>query len=110
MKLVIPSEIQIGARTIRIRISEKLLEASESSASYTESLSIIRLSLIRGGKTRSTAEVFESLLHEVAHIIDGLYMRELEERQIGVLGSGLAQALLSLGIEPDFSEIPEEEL
>lgn len=110
MKLVIPAEVQVGSNKIRIRINEKALDIADLSAQYSTYENIIRLSLLYNGKLRSIPRVFESFIHEIEHAIDGLYIRELEERQIGALASGLAQAFLSLGIEPDFSNIPEEEL
>ena len=109
MKLQILSEVQIGGRKVRIRISEKALQIADLAAQASIYDNIIRLTLHYEGQPRDNVVVFESLIHEILHIIDRLYMRELEERQVGALGSGLAQALMSLGIEPDFSQIPEEE-
>lgn len=110
MKLVIPPECQVGGNKIRIRINEKALDIAGLSAQYSAYENIIRLSLIYDGKPRDKARVLESLIHELNHAVDGLYMRELEERQVGVMASGWTQIFLSLGIEPDFSQIPEEEL
>lgn len=109
MKLVIPSEVQIGGNKIRIRVNEKALDVAALAAQYSAYENIIRLSFIYEGKPRGIARIYESLIHEIIHAIDGLYLRELEERQTGALASGLVQAFLSLGIEPDFSQIPEEE-
>ena len=110
MKLVISSEVQIGGNRIRIRRNDKALEITDLRAQYSSSENIIRLSLTYAGRPRPISQIFESLLHEINHAIDGLYLRDLEEGQIGALATGQTQALLSLGIEPDFSEIPEEEL
>jgi len=109
MKFQILPEIQIGGRKVRIRISERVLQIADLSAQASTYDNIIRLTLHYEGHPRNNVVVFESLIHEILHIIDRLYMRELEERQVGALSSGLAQALISLGIEPDFSQIPEEE-
>ena len=109
MKLQILSEVQIGGRKIRIRISEKALHIADIAAQASTHDDIIRLALHYEGRPRNNVEVFENLIHEILHIIDHLYIRELEERQVGALSSGLAQALMSLGIEPDFSQILEEE-
>ena len=109
MKLIIPSEVQIGGNKLRIRINEKALDIADLSAQYSAYENIIRLSLLHEGRPRYMPRIFESLIHESIHAIDGLYLRELQERQVGALASGLAQAFLSLGIEPDFSKIPEEE-
>ena len=107
-----PSRCQIGPRpfgyagknsnisilVMRIRINEKALDIADLSAQYSAYENIIRLSLISEGKPRYMARIFESLIHEIIHSIDGLYLRELEERQVGALASGLTQAFLSLGI------------
>jgi len=108
MKIIIPSELQIGSRKIKIRISEKALGIADLQAQASIYEDILRLSLKYEGYCRSNAIIFENLLHEIVHFIDRLYMRELEERQVGALGSGLAQALMSMDIEPDFSQIPKE--
>ena len=109
MKLVIPSECQIGARKIRIRRSEQGLEIGDMSAQTSMFNQIIRISTVYHANPRHNEQLLETLLHEAVHIIDHLYIRALDEEQIGALGSGLAQFLISLGIEPDFSQIPEEE-
>ena len=109
MKLIIPSEVQIGGNKIRIRINERALDVAALAAQYSAYENIIRLSLIYEGRPRYKPRISESLIHEIIHAIDGLYLRELEEKQVGALASGLTQALMSLGIEPDFSKIPEEE-
>ena len=109
MKLVIPSEVQIGGNIIRIRHNEEAMRIADLRGQISLSEGIIRLSYTFEGRPRTTTQLFESLLHEITHAVDHLYMRELEERQVGALASGLTQALMSLGIEPDFSQIPEEE-
>lgn len=110
MKWIVPSEVQIGGRIIRIRVNEKALDVADLQSQLSlQADNIIRISLVLDGKARATIVVLQALCHEIAHAIDALYMKELEERQVGVLGEGFAQALISMGIEPDFSQIPEEE-
>lgn len=114
MKLVIPSEYQIGAHTYKIRFNDKLLILADLKAQCSHPDQIVRLSAYgtQGGKMRrSNTVLFEMLLHEILHPIDHLYCgSELTEQQIEAISAGLTQSLLSLGIEPDFSEIQEEEL
>lgn len=108
MKLKIPHEFQLGAHTFKIVWSPKLLNAAgaKGQAEYLEK-HIIRL---RPG--RPSSHTFNSLLHETIHLIDFIYGPDddILEGTTRFLAGGLCQALMSLGIEPDFSDIPEEEL
>lgn len=111
MKLIIPSECQIGAHTYKIRISEKALDVANIRGQVSFSEETIRLSLEHEGHKRSDTMVFEALLHEILHMVNNLYCGgELSEQQHEAIGAGISQPLLSLGIEPDFSQIPEEKL
>ena len=108
---VIPPECHIGGHTVRIRISEKYLDIADLAGESTMTEGIIRLSLHLDNKPRSRVCIFETLIHEIIHLVDREYVRDgaLEERQVGCLANGIVQALLSMGIEPDFSKIPDEE-
>lgn len=111
MKLVIPSQCQIGAHTYKIVVNEKALEVAGLRAQVTFAEETIRISFKEKGYKRSNTMVFEALLHEILHVIDALYCgSELTEQQIESIGAGMSQPLLSLGVEPDFSQIQEEEL
>lgn len=111
MKFIIPPEYQIGAHTYRIRINNKALDIADLRANVSYNDQIIRLSTHLDGKPRSNSMVFEALLHEVLHPINHLFMGgELSEQQHEQISTGLAQAFLSMGIEPDFSQIPKETL
>lgn len=111
MKLIIPPECQIGAHTYKIMINEKALEVANIRGQVSFSEEIIRLSLRHDGHSRSLTMVFEALLHEMLHVVNQLYCGgELNEQQHEAIGAGMSQPLLSLGIEPDFSQIPEEKL
>jgi len=105
MKLVIPPKCQMGVHPIRIRQSEKLLAKLDYRGSGNMKEGIIRLSF----KERQLEDIFATLIHEGLHqagILSGL---ELKEEEIIPLAEFMTQFLLSLGIEPDFSQIPEEE-
>ena len=104
-KLLISSECQIGCRTIRIRFSDRVLDWQEHRATENTTEEIIRLHT-----GQSAAATFETLIHEAKHIADYLYHIEEEERNVDITSESLCQFLMSLGIEPDFSQIPEEEL
>lgn len=108
MKIVIPAECQIGANKVRIRQNEEAMRIADLRGQMSQAENIIRLSFTYEGINRTSPQILESFLHEAIHFIDHLYLRELEERQVTALASGLAQVLMSLGIEPDFSQIPEE--
>lgn len=109
MKIVIPAECQIAAHTYRIRINNKALDVGELRAKVNYNQQIIRLSTHLDGQSRSSSMIFEALLHEMLHPINHLFMGgALSEEQIEQVSAGLAQMLLSMGIEPDFSQVPEE--
>lgn len=104
MKLIIPPEIKMGPITLRIVKSDKLLEKLNYRSSTNVKEEIIRLS-----SDRSVEQIFAGLLHEVLHNCEDFSGIGFEEREIISISNFLAQALLSMGIEPDFSQVPEEE-
>ncbi len=107
MKIVIPPECQLGAHTIKIVWSRKLLEIQDARGG-SENLGII---IIRLRPDRPRTSIFQTLIHELLHQIDFVYhLEDFTDGHIQVLSAGLAQSLLSMGIEPDFSQIPEEKL
>jgi len=112
MKLIIPPTCQIGAHTYKVRFNDKLLGAADLRAQTNHKEQLIRLSTgEHAGVRRSNTMLFEMLLHEILHPINQLYCGgEVTEQQIEAISAGMAQALLSLGIEADFSQIPEEEI
>lgn len=116
MKLKIPPEVQAGHITYKIVFSDKALQIADMRGQVDHAAQLIRLSKHGTNGTtraipRSSAVLFEMLHHELIHIHNHLWCGgELTEQQIEALASGLTQSLMSLGIEPGFSEIPEEEL
>ena len=116
MRLVILPECQAGALTYKIIFSDKALQIADVRAQVEHAEQLIRLSKHGSYTTlraipRSAAVLFEMLLHEIIHIHNHLWCGgDLTEQQTEALAAGLTQSLLSLGIEPDFSQIPEERL
>ncbi len=105
MKLKIPPECQIGAHTFRIRWSDRWLDARGVRGHESCEDQIVRLHT-----GQSISATFEALIHELDHIIEYTYGLEGNEKEVITRAAGLCQCLMSLGIEPDFSQIPEEEL
>ena len=105
MRLVIPPECQIGARTYRIVYNDWLLDKLGLRANCSSKDQKIYL------HTGLTAIAnFEDLAHELTHIASWTSAHEIDEATIKGVSNILTQALLSLGIEPDFSQIPKEKL
>jgi len=103
MKLVIPPQCQIGAITFGIRRNDALLHKLDKSGTINSLDQLIRIA------HRKVDLEFLVLIHEAFHgIIDELGY-ELDEGCTRALSTGLAIFLTSLGIEPDFSQIPEED-
>jgi len=106
MKLVIPPECQIGAHTFKIRWSDQIMKVMEArgGVEYLEKL-VIRLK-----SNRPVSATFQTLIHEATHLVSMLYNPDLKEEDVWTISAVLCQFLMSIGIEPDFSQIPEEEL
>ncbi len=107
MKLVIPNQVSIGARVFRIRWNGALLDPKSTKAELVDKEDLIRLA-----PGRTALSTFESLMHEIEHEINYLTSDDGEfgsEGRISAQTNFLCQALLSIGIEPDFSKIGEEE-
>ena len=106
-KLTIPPEFKLGCRTYKIRISEKILHETHCRAQVVDGEELIRLS------QSQPFAMLESLMHELLHsifFICGIDEdNDLDDKKITPMACLLAQALLTLGIEPDFSKIPDEE-
>ena len=64
-----------------------------------------RLLTIRIQADRPPSQRFVSLLHEIIHCIDAVWIagdKELSEEQVKGLAQGLAQALAGMGVEVDW--------
>lgn len=103
MKLVIPPECQVGPHTFKIRWNDKLLRASDLHGQVSGKDTTIRLAT-----GWSPSHTLETLLHEVIHAIDFSFTLDVDEKAIDGMAACFTQVLLSLGIEPDFSQISEE--
>ena len=107
VKLTIPPEFQVGCKTFRIRISNKILREIDCKGQLVDKEDLVRLA------SRSPSSMFETLIHEIMHEI--IYMCALnnspsiDETSTAPMACFLAQALMSLGIEPNFDKIPNEE-
>lgn len=105
MKLVIPSECQIGAHTFKIVWSPKILDIQEAKggSEYRQDL-VIRLM-----PNRPITQTLQTLIHEAIHLADFVFdVSNVREEETRILAGALTQFLFSLGIEPDFSQIQEE--
>ena len=105
MKLIISSECQVGAHTFKIRWSDKWLDA-RGVRGYED----CKDQIIRLHTGQSISATFEALIHELGHVVEYTYGLDSKEEEVVVRAAGLCQSLMSLGIEPDFSQIPEEKL
>jgi len=106
MKLIIPPEIPIGARIFHIRFNDKVLGIKEWKGELVDKEDLIRLA------HRSNLSMFETLIHEIKHEISYLTSDEGnpgDEGRNSAETNFLCQSLLSMDVEPDFSQIPEEE-
>ena len=93
MKL--PTKIEIGGFVYSITIAEGELEGKSCYADVSHYLKRIRVK-----ENLTEEELINSLIHEVLHGIDYVYLNEmLEERTIAVLANGLHQALKQLGFK-----------
>lgn len=114
MKLVIPDSVDTGPLNYSIIFDDKSLQVADIRAQVNHTTQIIRLSKYgtydaTAGAQRSPATILEMLLHEMIHINNHMWCGgELTETQTEALASGITQGLLSLGIEPDFSQVPVE--
>ena len=105
MKLIIPPEVQIGALLYHLFRNDYLLEKINLSGHISSKDQKIWIA------HREIDQEFLVLVHEACHgICDelGIASGEESENFIKALATGVALFILSLGIEPDFSQIPEE--
>ena len=106
MKLVIPPEVQVGAIMYGLCRNDRLLERLNLSGHINSKDQLIRIA------HRKPDQEFLILVHEAVHgICDELGITSDEntsEEFTKALSTGITLFLLSLGIEPDFSQIKEE--
>lgn len=105
MKLIVSPQCQIAALTYDIVVSDWVLKKMDVRASCNFKELKVRLPK----DNLRVEQTFTELIHELLHIVDDTAGFEMNEGDTIIRGNLLSQALLSLGIEPDFSRIPEEE-
>lgn len=103
MKLIIPSEIKIGCVKIRIVFNEELMFKMDTIGYASTKDQTIYLS-----NRHKTDRKFGTLIHEILHICATESGAEMDESVVTGVATLMAQALVSMQIEPDFSQIPEE--
>lgn len=101
-RLVILPECQIGAIKFSIYRNDFLLEKLNQSGDINHKEQKLRIA------HREVDQEFLTLVHEAFHGIVAELGYELDEGCILALSTGITIFLQSLGIEPDFSQIPEE--
>ena len=106
MKVPISPQCQIAASTYDVVFSDWVLKKMDVRASCNVKEQKVRLPK----DDLKVEQTFTRLIHELLHLVDDTAGFEVNEGDIVVRGNLLSQALLSLGIEPDFSLIPEEKL
>lgn len=105
MKLVIPPEGQVAGLAFKICYNDRLLEKMDLAAHISSKDQKIILS------HRKTDQEFVNLIHEAVHGVvteNSVEFAGDNEQGVCTIAIGLALFLLSLGIEPDFCQIPEE--
>ena len=103
MKLQIQLTVQTAGLTYNIVFNKYLLEKMDDRASCNLKEQIIRLR-----RDMSNEYLFANLIHEIDHIAEDTAGIEINENETTARANLIAQAIMSMGIEPDFSLIPEE--
>ena len=96
----VPTTVQVGGHVYQIRLDPTLTDDHDSGqVNY-------RTQVIRIHPGRSQSEMRETLVHEILHVVNGVYCAGvLTEPSISGLGEGLNQVLAQLGIEFDWSGV-----
>lgn len=103
MKLVIPVEFPIGGHTYSVVFNADLKDENDYARVNH------RLQKIELNPARPRSQIVEALIHELLHVINKVYANtSLGEDDIAAISEGLLQVFNQLGIEIDFSKIPEE--
>ena len=105
MKLTIPANCKLGALTFSIKRNDELLDKLDECAHISNRHQSIWIA------HRKADQEFVALLHEAFHDIVCRRIGPADaenECLVDSLAHEMAIFLHSLGIEPDFSEIPED--
>jgi len=98
-KVVVPNEIQVGCHKYSVFFDEAI------DPDYCGRRLPAQLFILLNPSNLPTHNLV-AFLHEILHATNDHYLnRKLEEPEIDSLSEGLSQALQSMGIEFDFSQI-----
>lgn len=106
MKWIVPPEFEMGACKYKIFRSQKVLEKLESAGH----LSVSDEHILLPDKDLSPERMLVCLFHELDHLANNTIGVDQDEREVDGRANMMAQAILSMGIEPDFSQVPKAEL
>ncbi len=101
MKVKVPSEIKIATHTYRVRYDSHMRhdEACYGQVNHREQTIDIETSI-------PPSVMNQTLIHEIVHIVDKVYVCRMDEDDLERLSNGMAELLFNnLGIEFDWSEI-----
>lgn len=97
----VPQEVQVGGHVYVIELDGEDLKDSHNWGETN-----FRTLTIKIDKERGLSQRQETLLHELIHVIDEVYMHcRLTEDQVDALGQGLNQIFFDFGIVLDWSEV-----
>ncbi|KKN45090.1 hypothetical protein LCGC14_0686720 [marine sediment metagenome] len=99
----IPPTIDIGAREFTLCWNKERLDGGSWKGELISSEEKIRL--LPG---RSNAATFETLIHEIIHEANYLIGEDPPEGQVSAKAVFITQALLSMGIAPNFLDLEQE--
>ena len=103
MQIKVPKTIQVGGHVYTLSFSEA--PRDDGNAAQVNH----RLQTIQMLRDRKSTKRQASLIHELLHIIDVVYLNsKLGEDEINGLAQGLNQIFPQLGIELDWSELDHQ--
>ena len=101
MKVKVPKEIKIATHVYRVRYDPHMRhdEACYGQVNHREQTIDIETSIPLSVRN-------QTLIHEIVHIVDKVYVCRMDEDDLERLSNGMAELLFNnLGIELDWSEI-----
>lgn len=102
MKVAIPPTTQVGGHKHEIVFTKDLIDEGLYGRVNHRTL---RIEL---NPVRPESQQMEALLHEIIHVVSGVYCNNhLSEDDVSGVSEGLCQVMRQWGIEFDLSQIPE---
>ena len=98
----IPDYVTVGAVSFKILFNTDMVKKLDDRAFVSFKDQEIWL---RDDMTDS--QLLTNLLHEIKHVVDDTAGIEIRESEVVATGNLMAQALISMGIRPDFSGIKQ---